>query len=303
MNTLIIGGNGFIGSHLVDNLLKKGHNVRVFDIQYERFRKPLINVDYRISSLENDSELEDAMLEIDVIFHLASSSVPSSSNFDSIKALNNTLIPTLNVLDLAVKSEIKKIVYFSSGGAVYGHSLSSKINEEHSLKPISSYGIAKVTIEMYLSLYERMHGLKSLIIRPSNPYGPRQGNFKAQGVISTFLSKAKNNETMTVFGDGNSAKDYIYIDDLINLTTKLSFGDNFGVFNIGSGEGTTINQIVSQIKSTTGTNLKTNNVETKIYDVNNFVLNISKLTNKTDHIEFTSLKEGIDKTWNWLKNI
>ena len=265
-----------------------GHTcLRAFDIQYERFRKPLINVDYRISSLENDSELEDAMLEIDVIFHLASSSVPSSSNFDSIKALNNTLIPTLNVLDLAVKSEIKKIVYFSSGGAVYGHSLSSKINEEHSLKPISSYGIAKVTIEMYLSLYERMHGLKSLIIRPSNPYGPRQGNFKAQGVISTFLSKAKNNETMTVFGDGNSAKDYIYIDDLINLTTKLSFGDNFGVFNIGSGEGTTINQIVSQIKSTTGTNLKTNNVETKIYDVNNFVLNISKLTNKTDHIEFT----------------
>ena len=303
MNTLIIGGNGFIGSHLVDKLLKEGHNVRVFDIQYERFRKPLVNVDYRISSLENNSELEDAMLEIDVVFHLASSSVPSSSNFDAIKALNNTLIPTLNVLDLAVKSEIKKIVYFSSGGAVYGHPLSAKINEEHSLKPISSYGIAKVTIEMYLSLYERMHGLKSLIIRPSNPYGSRQGNFKAQGVISTFLSKAKNNETMTVFGDGNSAKDYIYIDDLINLTTKISFGDNFGVFNIGSGEGTTINQIVSQIKSTTGSNLKINNVETKIYDVNNFVLNISKLRNKTDHIEFTSLKEGIDKTWNWLKNI
>jgi UDP-glucose 4-epimerase len=303
MNTLIIGGNGFIGSHLIDKLLKEGHSVRVFDIQHERFRKPLINVDYRISSLENDSELEDAMLEIDIIFHLASGSVPSSSNFDSAKALNNTLITTLNVLDLAVKLEIKKLVYFSSGGAVYGLPSSAKINEEHSLKPMSSYGISKVTIEMYLSLYERMHGLKSLIIRPSNPYGPRQGNFNAQGVISTFLSKAKNNETMNVFGDGNSAKDYVYIDDLINLTTKLSFGDYFGVFNIGSELGTSINQIVSQIKSTTGLNLKTNNVKAKIYDVNNFVLNISKLKSKIDHIEFISLSEGIDKTWNWLKNI
>ena len=159
MNILVIGGNGFIGSHLIDHLLIKGHNVRVFDISYERYRKPLSNVDYRISTLENIPDLYEAMLGIDIVFHLASTSVPSTSNVDTVSDINKNLIPTLNILNLSVKLGIKRIIYFSSGGAVYGNPLTTPINEDHSLNPISSYGIVKVTIEMYLSLYQRMYGL------------------------------------------------------------------------------------------------------------------------------------------------
>jgi len=303
MNILVIGGNGFIGSHLIDHLLIKGHNVRVFDISYERYRKPLANVDYRISTLDNIPNLYEALLNIDVVFHLASSSVPSTSNIDTVSDIKTNLIPTLNILNLSVKLGIKRIIYYSSGGAVYGNPLTTVINEEHPLHPISSYGIVKATIEMYLSLYQRMYGLKPLVLRPSNPYGPRQGHFITQGVISTFLRKVQMNENITVFGDGNSTKDYIYIKDLIDLSYELSFSNEVGVFNLGSGKGTTINQIIDQIKDTTNKNFEIDNVDKQIYDVDHFVLDISKTTNLLGAYSFTSLKEGVSKTWNWLNQI
>lgn len=300
MNILVIGGNGFIGSHLIDYLLIKGHTVRVFDISYERFRKPLANVDYRISTLDNIPDLYEALLGIDIIFHLASSSVPSTSNIDTVSDIKKNLIPTLNILNLSIKIGLKRIVYFSSGGAVYGNPLTMPINEEHPLNPISSYGIVKATIEMYLSLYQRMYDLKPLILRPSNAYGPRQGHFIAQGVISTFLQKVKMNEKIIVYGDGNSVKDYIYIKDLINLTYNLSFSNKVGVFNVGSGKGTTINQIIDQIEKTTKRKLKINNVKKQIYDVDHFVLDISKTTNILGAYPLTSLEKGVSETWNWL---
>jgi UDP-glucose 4-epimerase len=303
VNVLVIGGNGFIGSHLIDCLLINGHNVRVFDISHERFRSPIDKVDYRISTSDNIPDLYEALLGIDIIFHLASASVPSTSNVDTVSDINKGLIPTLNILNLSIKLGIKRIVYFSSGGAVYGSPLTPQLDENHPLNPISSYGIVKVTIEMYLSLYQRMYGLRPLILRPSNPYGPRQGHFIAQGVISTFLRKAKIGEPITVFGDGHSMKDYIYIEDLIDLSYKLSFSEEVGVFNIGSGKGTTINQIIEQIKSTTKKDLLINNIEKQIYDVDNFVLNVSKAQNLFGNNSFTSLEDGVAETWSWLNSI
>jgi len=301
MNILVIGGNGFIGSHLIDHLLVKGHNVRVYDISFERYRKPLLNVDYRISSLENIPDLYEALLSIDIVFHLASASVPSTSNIDTISDINKNLIPTLNILNLSVRLGIKRIIYFSSGGAVYGNPLTKLITEDHPLNPISSYGIVKVTIESYLSLYQKMYGLESLILRPSNPYGPRQGHFIAQGVISTFLRKIQKNESVTVFGDGNSTKDYIYIKDLIDLSYELSFSSEVGVFNLGSGLGTSINDIIDKIKAITKKNIVVNNTENQKYDVTHFVLDNSKSINILGTYPFTTLDDGVSKTWDWLK--
>lgn len=300
MNILVIGGNGFIGSHLIDHLLIKGHNVRVFDIVFERYREPLYNVDYRISSLDNIPDLYESLLGIDIVFHLASSSVPSTSNIDPVADINKNLLPTLNILNLIVKLGIKKIIFFSSGGAVYGNPLTTPISEEHPLRPISSYGIVKATIEKYLFLYQRMYDLKPLIIRPSNPYGARQGHFMAQGVISTFLRKVMMNEGISVYGDGNYTKDYIYIKDLINICYELSFSNEFGAFNIGSGKGISINQIIDQIKKTTGRNLEINYVGEQSYDVNHFILDISKVNNIVGSLPTTSLEVGIYELWSWI---
>jgi UDP-glucose 4-epimerase len=303
MKVLVIGGNGFIGSHLIDQLLIEGHDVRVYDISYERYRKPLSNVDYRISTMDNIPDLYEALLGIDIIFHLASSTVPSTSNIDTVSDINKNLIPTLNLLNLMVKLGIKRIVYFSSGGAIYGHANSVPIIEDHPLHPISSYGVIKATVEMYLFLYQRLYNIKPLIIRPSNPFGPRQGHYMAQGVISTFLRKVKLNESLIIFGDGNSKKDYIYINDLISACLKLSFSNEIGTFNVGSGSCYSVNEIIAVIKEKTGKELFTVNSEMQKYDVDHFELDITKLKRVTGNHKFIPLDKGIEMTWNWILSI
>jgi len=303
MNVLVIGGNGFIGSHLIDLLLLQGHNVRVFDISFERYREPLQNVDYRISTIDNIPELYESLLGIDILFHLATSSVPSTSNVDVISDVKKNLISTLNILNMAVKLGIKRIVYFSSGGAVYGDPLTTPIIENHPLRPISSYGIVKVTVENYLYLYQRLYDIQPLILRPSNPYGPRQGHYIAQGVISTFLRQIRLNENITVYGDGNSSKDYIYITDLISQCCKLSFSNEVGIFNLGSGIGTSLNQILESIRRVTDLDFKIQYIDKKNYDVDHFVLDTSKATNILGLEPILSLDEGISETWKWIKTI
>ena len=302
MNVLIIGGNGFIGSHLIDHLLENKHKVRVFDISCEKFREPLPNVDYRISKLDNIPELYEAMLGIDIVFHLASASVPSTSNVDQIADVNNNLIPTLNILNLMNRLGIKKIVYFSSGGAVYGNTGLPMITEDAPLNPISSYGILKATIEHYIYLYNRLHNLKYLIVRPSNPYGPRQGHFIAQGVISTFMKRVYEGETLSVFGDGLASKDYIYIKDFVSILYKLVEHEAEGIFNLGSGTGTSINSIIEEVNSITGITSAVDYTPQKAYDVSNFILDISKLKSIVGDFKFTTLNSGMRETWSWIKS-
>ena len=156
MNFLIIGGNGFIGSHLIDVLIKNNHKVRVYDLFMEKYRTPLKEVDYRINSIDDLDSLYEAMHEVDIVFHLASSSVPSTSNQDPILDVNGNLVTSLNILNTIVKAKIKKIVYFSSGGAIYGNTM-GLINENNQLNPISSYGIIKTTVEKYFLLFSKIH--------------------------------------------------------------------------------------------------------------------------------------------------
>ena len=300
MNVLLIGGNGFIGSHLVDILLSKQHKIRVFDYSYEKFRKPLCNVDYRIFSLDNIDELTEALVGIDVVFHLSCSLVPSTSNLDFEYDIRNNIIPTLKLLDIMIKLKTNKIVFFSSGGAVYGNPTLIPTPEEDALNPISSYGIIKVITEYYLRLYEKLFELKALIVRPSNPYGPRQGHLMTQGVISTFLNKIKENDDLTVFGDGNVIKDYIYITDLIEASYCLTMKQETGVYNIGSGEGISINSIIQTIKEITRFNSKIKHIETKKYDVQKSILDIKKLRDTINWTPRISLKEGIKKHWEWI---
>ncbi|MHA4741415.1 NAD-dependent epimerase/dehydratase family protein [Dyadobacter sp. MSC1_007] len=304
MNILIIGGNGFIGSHLIDHLLLDGRNkVRVFDISQERFREPLKNVDYRFSRLDSVADLYEAMLGIDIIYHLATTSVPSTSNVDQVADVQGNLVTSLHILDLMNRLGIRKLVYLSSGGAVYGNIDQDIIGEDAPIKPISSYGIVKATVEHYIRLHKRLYGMEYLIVRPSNPYGPRQGHFIAQGVISTFLRKAAMGESLSVYGDGSATKDYIYIGDFVSILCKLVDMNIQGTFNLGSGIGTDINEIIGCINTVTAIDNTVVFTPQKSYDVQKFVLDISKLKAAIGEIEFTSLDKGISNTWDWVRTI
>jgi UDP-glucose 4-epimerase len=300
MNFLLIGGNGFIGSHLIDKLLQNNHYVRVYDLNLEKFREPIKQVDYIISSTNEIDELITAMKDIDIVIHLASSSVPSTSNLDPISDINGNLINTLNILNSIIKSKVKKIVYFSSGGAIYEPSL-FPLKEESKLNPISSYGIVKETTEKYLNLYSKLYNIETLIFRPSNPYGPRQGHFIAQGVITTFLKKVLLEEKIIIFGDATNIKDYIFIEDLCNISYKIISNHCIGTYNLGSGIGTSLNEIVDTIKKVTNKVPIIEHENQKNYDIPNFVLDTRKVQNEIGQYKFTNLEFGIYNTWNWIK--
>jgi UDP-glucose 4-epimerase len=302
MNMLVLGGNGFIGSHLVDLLLRNHHFVRVVDKLPERFRNPLEGVDYRIIHFDDKAELAESLTNIDIVYHCISTTVPSTSSNDPVFDIQSNLVNSVSLFNMMIKAEIKRIVFLSSGGTVYGNPSEIPTHENHPLRPISSYGIVKVAIENYLSMYETLYHMKPVILRASNPYGPRQGHFQTQGVISTFLKSIKSNKELVVWGTGDVVRDYIYIDDLVQFCYQASISDTCGVFNVGSGRGACINEIIDIISQVTNITAKTKYYPKRIFDVQRIILDISKASETFQWTPKYSLEEGIRCVWNSINS-
>jgi UDP-glucose 4-epimerase len=300
MKTLVVGGTGFIGSHIVDALLRAGHSVRVFDRQPEKFRAPIPGVDYRFGSFLDRMSLIEAMVGSDVILHLVSTTFPGTANLDPKTDVQENLIGTLGLLDSMVSLGIRRILYLSSGGTVYGSPEVVPIPETHPLRPINSYGIVKVGIENYLELYRKTKGLSPVVIRASNPYGPRQAHLGVQGVISTFLRRVQAGEKIEVWGDGTVTRDYLYVSDLAELCAKAVSGEVEGAVNAGSGKGTTINEIIECISGVTKIDIKPVYLEGRAVDVPLSVLNVEKAAKSFNWRSQTELEHGIKNTWQWL---
>lgn len=301
MKALVLGGNGFIGSHVVDRLLADGHRVRVFDRQPEKYRQQLMNVEYMLASFDDIPSLAEAMEGIDIVYHLLSTTVPSTSNRDPVYDIESNLVGTVRLLNLMRDSSVKRIVYLSSGGTVYGAPEVSPIPETHPLKPICSYGVVKVAIENYLRMYQSLHGIDSVIIRASNPYGERQGHTGVQGVIGTFMWKVLTGQEIEIWGDGSVVRDFIYVGDLADITVCAGTSSRRGIFNIGSGEGVSISGVLESIKMVSGRSPVMTFLPGRSYDVPSVVLDISKACSEFGWKPETDLKMGLTRTWNWLK--
>ena len=251
MKALVLGGCGFIGSHLTESLIKKNLNVSIFDKKnIPEFLKKKYKIEYYQGTLTDRRLIAEALKKVDIVFHLISSTVPSTSNQDPIYDIKTNLIGTINLLQEMVYNNVKKIVYLSSGGTVYGNPKFNPVNEDHSLRPISSYGIVKIAIENYIYMFQKIYGIDFIILRPSNAYGPRQGHTGIQGIIGTLLYKYLQNETINIWGDGSIVRDYIYVGDLVQLCIKSGLSNINGIFNAGSGYGVSINELISIIQKT-----------------------------------------------------
>ena len=301
MNALILGGNGFIGSHLVDLLIENGHFVRVVDKSQEKFRNPIPKVDYRIIDFDDYSGLIEALTNIDIVFHLISTTVPSTSISDPIFDINSNLINSVKLFDLMYKSGVERILFLSSGGTVYGNPAINPTPENYPLNPISSYGIVKVAIENYLMMNYQLSKLKPIIVRASNPFGPRQGHFQVQGVISTFLNNVLMRKDLEIWGNGENIRDYIFIKDLVDFCYLAAVSSECGIFNVGNGKGTSLNEIVEIITITTNKNFKINYKQQRNYDVQKNFLDISKAYRTFGWKPCFSLEEGIKLYWHYLK--
>ena len=182
MNRLVLGGNGFIGSHLVDQLVRTGHAVRILDRALSRFYTPPAGVDLVLADWEDEKVLTAALSGVETVFLLIGTTLPASSNADPIFDVQSNLVGTLRLLQACVAQGVRRIVFSSSGGTVYGIPQTIPIAETHPTEPISSYGITKLAIEKYLALYCRLHGLNYVVVRGANPYGKRQDPQRPQGL-------------------------------------------------------------------------------------------------------------------------
>jgi UDP-glucose 4-epimerase len=303
MNVLVLGGNGFIGSHLVDALLRKGVRVRVFDRSADCHNRMHSNIEYHIGSFNDSAQMAEALQDIDLVYHLISTSVPSTSNLDPVADIKGNLIGTVQLLQQMVQLNVKRILYLSSGGTVYGNPSVENVSEKHPLRPICSYGVIKVAIENYIHMFEQLYGIEPIVLRPSNPYGPRQGHVGVQGVIPTFLKRLIDHEPIQIWGDGSVVRDYLYIDDLISLCIKAGFSEGTGTFNAGSGIGYSLNELLSVIQKISGEKLDVKYLAGRSFDVKKITLDIENAQNEFSWKPEISIEDGIAMYWNWLVNI
>ena len=294
-NILVIGGTGFIGSNLTIRLSLLGHNVFIFARPDKEKIKDKENTNIIFGSIDDLDLLKSILKDknINTVVHLASNMIPSSglkffeNELDDIVKPTLALIPSLAALNI-------KLVYFSSGGTIYGKCNEELCCEFDAPAPISYYGLSKLFIEEAIKNESRRSGLSYIILRPSNPYGIGQDIYKNQGLIAACLHKTLTNQPITIWGDGSVVRDYIYIDDLTDIVIQLmdKAQDN-QVYNIGSGVGYSVNEILQFIKEVSGNHPVIIFEPSRSVDLPHMVLDVSK-ANEFCNLKLKSIRQGIE---------
>lgn len=307
MKIILLGAAGFIGTNLIAELSKDPNNEITIVDRDLRYFKPIINLNIpNLNIVESDlsmnTDYEKLVATQDLVYHLISTTVPSTSNRSISEELKANVILSANLLDACVTQKVKKIAFISSGGTVYGAGLNFPINEKDPTNPITSYGIQKLCIEKLLYLYNYMYGLDYRIIRLSNPYGPYQRPDGRLGVITNFTYKALKGEDIYVYGSGSIVRDYIYIDDAIRGIQNIVNGTSpYKTFNLGCGYGTTIKEIIQAIESVLNVKLNINYTTARKVDVPVNYLDISRYEAAYGTLSPINLEDGIKKTAKFLK--
>lgn len=302
---LVLGGGGFIGSHLAESLAQAGHHVKVFDrpqgraLQLLEGRK---HCEIFTGDFLDPRDLGRALPATDVVFHLISTTVPKNSNDDQASDVESNIVGTLRLLDLCRSHKVRRIVFPSSGGTVYGVPRSIPIDETHPTDPISSYGIHKLTIEKYLHLNRVLHGLDYRVLRIANAYGERQRTDTAQGAVSVFLERVLRGEAIQIWGDGSVVRDYIYVGDIVQAFLKvLAYDGEQKIFNIGSGVGVSLNQLIKELGAVLGRPLAVEYTPARRFDVPANVLDPSLARRLLGWQAHTPLAEGLRRTYEWMQ--
>lgn len=303
MKAVIFGGNGFIGSHLVDRLLDSGWDICVFDKNKEKFRGEKKGIRYIYGDFGDRQLMRTALMNMDIVFHLIGTTLPSTSNENPIFDVQSNVLNSIVLLEECINESPKKIIFLSSGGTVYGIPQKNPVSELHATNPICSYGITKLAIEKYLHLFHHLYGLNYTILRAGNPFGERQDPYGQQGIISVFLGKIQRKEPIVIWGDGTIVRDYFYIDNLVDaFLASIDSPNSNGVFNIGSGRGYSLLQILDELKKITGKSPEVIYEKSRKFDIPELVLNTTKAKNELGWRIKVSIEEGIEKVWKWIQH-
>ena len=300
---LLLGGSGFLGSHVLEALLEHGYAVRVFTRRSDGV--PLADrpdVEYMAGDFGNRGDLTAALEGCEIVFHLVATTVPKTSNDDPVHDLESNLLSTVRFLDLARQHRIRKVVFASSGGTVYGEPETIPIPEHHPTRPICSYGIHKRAVEDYLRLYHRLYGLDYCVLRVSNAFGERQRPTASQGAVGAFLATAIQGDTITIWGDGSVVRDYIYAKDAARAFALAGLHNGpHRVFNIGSGHGLSVNELIASIETLLGHNVSLRYLPGRPFDVPVSVLDVSLATTHLGWSPRFTFQEALCRTFTWLQ--
>ncbi|MBA8882160.1 NAD-dependent epimerase/dehydratase family protein [Phyllobacterium myrsinacearum] len=296
---VVLGGGGFIGTHLCDSLHRRGVTVRSFG-RNQPLRE-IKGVEWVKGDFTDEVAVANAVGGCEVVYHLIHATTPATANLEKVEDVQRSVVGTIKLLDLCVSLGVEKIIFVSSGGTVYGVNQNIPLSEEEPTAPISVYGTNKVTIENYLRVFYHVHGLEYYIARVSNPYGSLQNGLKNQGLIPTAARNIINDDSINIFGDGSNVRDYLYIDDLTDFLVKLlDYSGQQRVFNAGGGQGKSILEVINAIELRLNKKARLRHLASRPFDVPSNVLSIDRAKNELDWFPRTSFDDGMDKTIEWL---
>ena len=307
MKILITGGAGFIGSNVADMLIAKKHDAVIIDNLSSGFE---YNVNKEAKLIKADITDFDKIEKIfneekpEIIYHFAAQIDVRKSVSDPIFDAKTNIMATLNLIKLSNDFKIKKFIFSSTGGAIYGDTDDRPTKEEHSEWPLSPYGIAKLATDKFLNFYYEIFGLKYVSLRYGNVYGPRQNPYGEAGVVAIFLNKMLKNEQQIINGDGKQTRDYTYIDDVAKANIlALEHMDKIGIYNVGTSIEISVNDLFTEINKNFGGKFKEMHGPAKLGEQKTSCLNYEKIKKDMGFEPEINFSEGIKKTYEWFKNL
>ncbi len=300
---LVTGGAGFIGSHVVDAFVKAGHKVSIVD-DLSTGREGNINKKATFHNISiNDSRLEDVIKKEkpDIVSHLAAQISVKVSMQDPMNDAQTNVLGSLNLLNICHKYGVKRFIFSSTGGALYGEPSYLPCDEEHPIQPLSGYGVAKRSLELYLLAFGPIWNLPFVILRYANVYGPRQDPFGEAGVVAIFARRMLKGEPLTINGIGKQSRDFVYVSDVVNANVAALEKGTGGLYNIGTGKGTSVNEIYAHLQKVTGYKLKAQHGPAIPGEVGNIYLKSAKAKKELAWAPSVPLNEGLRKTVEYFR--
>jgi UDP-glucose 4-epimerase len=303
MRILVTGGAGFIGSNVVDALVKDGHEVTVLD-NLSTGKEENINPEvkfYNVDLLDLESlELAFREFKPDVVNHHAAQIDVRKSVEDPAFDAEINIIGSINLFELSINYGVRRIIFSSTGGALYGELEKLPATEDTPIEPLSPYGVSKYCVENYLNYFKRLYGIERVILRYANVYGPRQDPLGEAGVVAIFTGKILKGEKPVIYGDGTQTRDYIFVEDVVKANV-LALEGKEGIYNIGTGKETSVNELVEIFSKVLGREIKSEYAPPRKGEVSRISLDADMAKKELSFVPKYSLPEGIRKTIEWYR--
>ena len=297
---LLIGGGGFIGRALARRLAGEGREVHVLSRHAETGKREGIEFHRGCQSVA--AVVVPLLERCDAVVHLASTTTPGRSAHAPVLDVTENLVPLAGFIAALVATRPKRVLFLSSGGAVYGNPTTLPATEEHPVQPISWHAAGKAAAELFFGAYARqVRGASLAVLRPANVYGPGQPLQTGFGIVRTLLEKAHAGEAVEIWGSGEQVRDFLYIDDLVDACVRLLDRPKLAdTFNVGSGNGVSLLSLIAMIEKLSGRTIPVLSRPERSTDVAAIHLDVDKLRDATGWIAKESLASGLHKTWEWL---